>query len=222
MSGIPCKIFGTPICRCNTLSATSKSVTVKESWRKLFTDHAVYTKFYISSYLNNIADAPFLLDRLMENQKEIGDYLKDFVSESRGNEMTILLKEHISMVGNYLVALRTGTGTNIEKSYQEIFDNSSRVSKFLSTLNPEKLPFETVKKEFDQHNQFVVNLAQINMRKDYKNEIKEYDMYYNHMIQFSDILSSALSANIQMGEKGGYRGLYSKYKLKYMESKKII
>lgn len=220
-----CPVTGSYKCRCgkNNQTTEQKSISIKETLRKLFTDHAVYTKFYISSYINNNKDSSNILDRLRDNQKEIGDYLVDFIDEENGAKMTELLLEHIKMAANGVKALKTNI--NIQIAVELIFSNSKLVSEFISSFNPEKLPYETVKIHFDRHNQYVIDIAKFTLENKYDDEIKTYDEYYNHILMFSDLLSSALSPSSSISNPSikpeqnsatYYKNKYLKYKSKYI------
>jgi len=213
-----CSVTGSYVCRCdkNNKSNEQKNISTKETLRKLFTDHVVYTKFYISSYFNNNPDSQPILNRLLDNQKEIGGYLIDFIDEVNSRKITGLLIEYINVVGNGLIALKTNT--DVQKAIDAIFTNSKHVSEFISSINPVKLPVDVVKKHFNQHNQYVIDMAKLELEKKYDDEIKTYDACYNHMMIFSDMLTSALVATCE-GQTGGYYRKYMKYKSKYVTSK---
>lgn len=172
--------------------------TQKEMLRKLFTDHALYTKFYIESALQSLPDLDVITTRLLQNQTDIGNFVKPIIGEQNGNILAELLKEHILAAADAVNAVKGGNKTTIDDVVKKVFNNSTQVSKFLSYLNPEKLPYDTVLKMFNMHNQYVIDMTTAHSQKKYDKEIKLFDEYYDQILDFSDTLNSALSVNTRM------------------------
>jgi hypothetical protein len=218
-----CPITGDPECKCNeVVIVLQKNLNIKEVLRKLFTEHAFYTRFFVDSF--GLSENEPLTTRLLKNQEDIGNALGKVPNDlAKGKELTELLKAHIMAAAGAVTALnKNGPDSNeLKEAIKKVFENSTLVAQFLSKLSP-KLPFDVVKKEFDTHNQHVLNIATFHYKKDYNAEIKEADIYYNHMLRFSDLLAKALEQPLPEGQKGGdcgedyYRKKYRKYKIKYL------
>lgn len=202
-----CPATGSVICRC---ADESESEQVQKNnillpdlrimLRKLFTDHAVYTKFYIESALNDLPDSTQLANRLFENQEEIGLNVGYIVGEKNGQTLTTLLKAHIAAAANAVSAAKKKEDLTVPK--QKLFANSAQVAKFISSLDESSLPYDEVKKQFDQHNTYVLEIVTLQLEKKYDDEIKTYDMYYNHMMMFSDMLFVALNKALLKQTRG--------------------
>lgn len=169
----------------------------KEALRKLFTDHATYTKFYIESSLHSLPDLDAITQRLMKNQEDIGGFVKPIVGTQNGSTLTDLLKQHILMAARAISAVKTGNSKQIDEAVKKVFANSAQVSVFISTLNPAKLPPDAVRQMFDAHNQYVIDMTVSHSQKLYEKEIELFDAYYSHMLMFSDTLYGALSTDIE-------------------------
>jgi hypothetical protein len=177
-----CPITGKNVCNC----------TLKDKLRYLFTDHAVYTKMYIEAELDNLPDKNVIAKRLLQNQVDIGNSLNPIIGSSSSHEITRLLQEHILSAVGALDSLKYDK-PDLEDKIKHVFENSSQVSKALSSLNPEKLPYDDVKKMFDEHNKHVLNIATLHKQSRYEDELVEYDKYYKHMMMLSDTLNDALN-----------------------------
>jgi hypothetical protein len=191
-----CPITGSTMCRCDKrydVTIYEENHSLKELFRKLFTDHAVYTKFYIESALTDQPDLSAITNRLFENQVEIGTNVGKIVGHEKGNKLIILLKQHIEAAANAVSVAKKGGDLTDAKN--KIFTNSAAVAKFLSRLSPKYLPYNVVKKQFDHHNKYVLEMVVLHLTKKYDREVVKYDEYYNHMLMFSDMLYVALSAN---------------------------
>jgi hypothetical protein len=213
-----CPVTGEIHCKCENnknLDTFKTTITTKETLRKLFTDHAVYTKFYIECASSDLPDLKVITDRLLDNQKDIGDFIKPIVGNDNGNLVTKLLKEHILAAAGGVAALKSGNQDNIKNAVSKIFKNSEEVSKAISSLNPSGLPYDIVHKHFDEHNQYVIDIAKLHLEKKYSEEIKKYDAYYNHMLSFSDMLNNGLSKQTGGSHKSTHDNNYIKKYIKY-------
>lgn len=164
------------------------SPTIKETLRKLFTDHDHYTHQYIISEIFQLPNLSFIVNRLMQNQEDIGLSLKSFIGTRNSNKLTDLLKEHINCASEVIKASIINSNT-LKRKVNLLFENSSDISELISSFNPEILLYDDVKKHFDEHNNYVINLTTLYLNNNYSNTIEEYDCYYTHMLFFSDMLS---------------------------------
>ena len=187
-----CPVTGEPYCKCEHADGVVfLSPNHKDTLRKLFSDHAVYTKMVIVAVLDSRPEADFLTKRLLDNQPEIGDFLGQFIGRESGDAVTNLLTEHIKTAAAIVTKLRDNS-RDIQKDIDFLFNNSERVAKALSGLPSSKLDYGIVHKEFDQHNDFVLALAKLHKKAMYEKEITTYDAYYVHMLKFSDMLCDGL------------------------------
>jgi len=164
--------------------------------RKLFTDHGFYTKFVINSIVDGAPDLEALLERLMQNQKDIGDQVKPIVGEANGNRLTEVLSEHIRLAGEVIKAAKASTlegrSTTLKGKVRELFRNSDQVAELLSSFNPKALPYEDMVQMFREHNQFVIDMTMARLTKQYRLEIRILDAYYNQLLRMSDQIFFAL------------------------------
>ena len=175
-------------CKCN----------IKDRLRLLFTTHAVYTKFFINSCLNNTTmsstiypdspDIEVITNILIQNQKDIGEYISSLVPKNLEvqKNITDLLTSHILVAAAGVKAIKTQTG--IEDAVKNIFENSDKVAEYLSSLI--KVPLKDM---FRQHNQYVIDITTLAYSGKYQEEYDTYNLYFNHMMKFSDTMSNSLT-----------------------------
>jgi hypothetical protein len=184
-----CPITGEPQCKCNPkTNIASLYPRPFDALRKLFTDHAVYTSKYISSYLN--LDTESLVKRLLANQVEIGTFMGQYIGVGNGKAVADLLTEHIKRAAKVVITLFSDKDTT--QSVADLFANSDDVAAALCHLPGNKLDCERVKREFHQHNQLVIDLAMAHYKGEHEKEVPIYDAYYTHMLSFSDMLYAGL------------------------------
>lgn len=185
-----CPVIGEPTCHC---SGDMNPVLIprhRDTLRKLFTDHAVYTKMFIVAFLDTRPEANVLQTRLLANQPEIGTYFGVFLGQDNGVAIGDLFTEHIKLAAGVLKALKTGG--DVKKAIELVFVNVDKVSTALSELSNGYLSYEKIYGEFGKHNEFVVEIAKLHFNGQFQEEIEAYDEYYSHMLYFSDLLCDGL------------------------------
>ena len=190
-----CSITGETRCKCIKTNAKISSIQVdlKSSLRKLFTDHAVYTKFILNAIINKTPDLNILLEHLMINQEDIGNQLKPIIGDYNGNMLIMLLKKHIELAGSNKMAVNLPFNLFlIENNIKMLFSNGEQVARFLTFLNPIKLHYDVIKDMFNRHNQFIIHMIKARISGSYQNEYKLYDACYNELLEMSDTIVNAL------------------------------
>ncbi|ATZ80984.1 glycosyl transferase [Bodo saltans virus] len=176
-----------------TCSITKKQdCKLKKKLRKLFTAHAVFTTFCIDSLLQSSPNLHVNATLLLQNQKDIGNNIKYIIGESNSAQLIDLLTKYICAVATAVTVVRSNDKLKINDAVKNIFTNSQDVSKFLFSLNPSKLPYETVLNEFNEHDQYIIGMTILRSQNQVDKEIMIYDLNYKHMLMFSDMLHNAL------------------------------
>lgn len=185
-----CAISGERHCKClNPLPKVNAArVDFRATFRKLWSDHANYTVFVIKSIIDGAGDSKFLIPRLMQNQTDIGDQLKEFIPDKQANELIKLLKEHISLAGEVVSLVKNKMNTT--NKVEELYNNGDRIGKFLTSLNP--IILKDARQMFEDHNTMVIEMAIARFKKDFAKEIKIYDDYYNQILMMSDMIYEAV------------------------------
>lgn len=187
-----CAISGESNCKCLNPKGyvLSSTIDVKASFRKLFTDHAVYTVFVLHSLVDKV-DASAFVTRLLANQHDIGAQLNLVTGTNMGDELANLLVSHIELAAKVITAaVKRDPELNI--TITDLFYNSDMVADYLTSLNPAALPNDVTRKMFHTHNQFVIDMTLKRIQKNYQDEQILYDAYYNEILEMSDAISAAL------------------------------
>ena len=89
-------------------AVTAKQQRFHDGMRKLWEDHITWTRLAIVSFAAGLPDLQATEDRLLANQKDIGDAIKPYYGRKAGNELTRLLREHITGAVALLQAAKSG------------------------------------------------------------------------------------------------------------------
>lgn len=170
----------------------SKSqVDLKMSERKLWSDHVLWTRNFIISDLASLEDKDAVLQRLLKNQDDIGNAIKPYYGEDAGNNLSKLLREHITIAGQVVDAAKSGNKKDLEKYNKDWYENADKISEFLSSANP-NWSNKDLKDMLYKHLQLTTDEVLARLNKDWKADIAAYDKGENHMLMFADILSNGI------------------------------
>src|SRR6187401_2186476 len=108
-----CSVSGdTPASRETPASASSEAAAaLKQDMRKLWTDHVVWTRLYVLEAVADQPDAAAAAGRLLKNQEDIGAAVAKYYGAPAGQQMTTLLKEHITIAVDLIKAAKAGDKT---------------------------------------------------------------------------------------------------------------
>src|SRR5678815_5474623 len=88
---LPAPAFATP-------KPQSQKITQDDfnnAMRKLWEDHITWTRHFIVSAEANLPDKAATMQRLLQNQTDIGNAMAGFYGDAAGAQLTALLKDHI-------------------------------------------------------------------------------------------------------------------------------
>lgn len=170
---------------------TPSVIELKDNLRKLWIDHVVWTKTYIVSALSDSEDKTKVLERLLQNQQDIGNAIKPYYGDAAGNKLAELLREHILIAGKVVDAVKAGNQADVEKYNKEWYQNADDIAKFLSAANP-NWSYEQLKTMLDEHLKLITEDVTARVKKDWDAEIVAFDKGLEHMIMFADVLTEGI------------------------------
>lgn len=164
---------------------------LKMDERRLWIDHVSWTRSVIMSDLASLEDTAPALERLLNNQDDIGNSIKPYYSEEAGNKLAALLREHINLAVKVVDSAKTSNKADLEKYNKLWYKNADQIAHFLSSLNP-NYSEKDLKDMLHKHLQFVTDQVVARLNKDWKADIEAYDKGEDHMIMFADVLSDGI------------------------------
>ncbi|GGA06003.1 hypothetical protein GCM10008018_59930 [Paenibacillus marchantiophytorum] len=170
---------------------TQSMVNLKNDLRRLWIEHALWTRNYIISDIAGLEDQEKTLNRLLKNQQDIGNAFKPYYGEAAGNQLAELLKEHILLAGKVLDAAKTSNKADFEKYNKEWYRNADDLAVFLSKANPywsEKALKDILYKHLDM---ITIDVT-ARLKKDWDADIAEFDKGVDHLIMLADFLSEGV------------------------------
>jgi hypothetical protein len=169
----------------------SKSEQLRMAMHKLWEDHIVWTRNVILNIMDDLPGTDQAVNRLLQNQDDIGNAVKPFYGDAGGKELTRLLREHITTAADLLKAAKTGNNTAFDIANKKWFANADEISGFLSKANT-NWKLNDMKKMMNDHLTFTTDEAVARLKKDYAADVKAYDKVHEEILMMADMLTDGI------------------------------
>jgi hypothetical protein len=172
-------------------ASTASASALKQDMRKLWTDHVVWTRDYVIAAVGDQPDAQAAAGRLMKNQEDIGNAVATFYGAPAGQQLTTLLKEHITIAVDLIKAAKAGDKAAQQKADNRWQDNAVQIADFLSKANP-NWPRATLVDLMKMHLSTTTDEVVARLNKDWDADVRAFDAVYDHILKMSDALADGI------------------------------
>lgn len=177
---------------CEICGKDSKTQQLHTTMQKLWGDHMFWTYATVDAFFHNPTAVGPSLDRLLQNQKDLGEAIVPIYGQAAGDKLTALLTTHINQAVPVLTAAKNGDKIALDKSLADWYSNAKDIAEFLTSANPENWPATAtesmMKAHIDQTTAYAVDL----LKNDYVNAILHFDEARQHMIEMGTILANGI------------------------------
>jgi hypothetical protein len=165
--------------------------TLRTGLRKLWADHALWTRQYIVAFASDGADASAAAGRLLKNQEHIGNAIVPFYGEAAGTQLTTLLKQHILIAVDLLTAAKSGDDAEFQRQDQRWTQNAEEIASFLSGANP-NWPKGDVVDLLNVHLTLTKNEAVARLTGKWDDDVVAFDDIFTEIMTVSDTLTDGI------------------------------
>jgi len=169
----------------------SKSEQLRMAMHKLWEDHIVWTRNVILNIMDDLPGTGQAVNRLLQNQDDIGNAVKPFYGEAGGKELTRLLREHITIAADLLKAAKSSNNSAFDAANKKWFANADEISGFLNKANP-NWKLNDMKKMMNDHLTLTTDEAVARLKKDYVADVKAYDKVHEEILMMADMLTDGI------------------------------
>ncbi len=173
------------------VNASPAAVALRQDMRKLWTDHVVWTRDYTIAAVADQPDAQAAAARLMKNQEDIGNAVGKFYGAPAGQQLTTLLKEHISIAVDLIKAAKAGDKSAQQKADTRWQENGVQIADFLSKANP-NWPRATLVEMMKMHLSTTTNEVVARLNKNWEGDVRAFDAVYDHILKMADALADGI------------------------------
>ena len=160
--------------------------------RKLWEDHVTWTRLYIVSAVAGLPDTAVTAQRLLDNQRDIGNAVAEFYGKDAGDKLTSLLRDHILTAADLVTAAKAGDQAKVAAAKTKWYANANDIAAFLHGANPNNWPLATLQSAMKTHLDQTLDEATHQLHGDYPASIKDYDAIVHHILMMADVLSSGI------------------------------
>jgi len=163
-----------------------------DAMRKLWEDHITWTRLVIIGTFEDLPDLDPTVQRLLQNQVDIGNAVKPFYGDEAGEQLTALLTDHILIAAEILQAAKNGDTAALEDAVERWYANADDIAVFLNAANPKHWPLEEMKAMMREHLDLTLEEAVTYLNGDYEASIAAYDLVHNQALEMADMLSEGI------------------------------
>ncbi|MGO4691620.1 hypothetical protein [Glaciibacter sp. 2TAF33] len=170
---------------------TLKQIALYTTMANLWAQHMEWTYATVIAFAQESPALTPTLDRILQNQVDIGNAFKPFYGTQAAQQLTALLKEHINDSVPVLTAAKAGDSAALDTAVSAWYANASTIGDFLASANPhwKKADMESMMRT---HITQTIAYASDALAGDYSTAIADYGIAEQHMQEMSDMLSAGL------------------------------
>ena len=164
---------------------------LKSDMRKLWEDHIEWTRNVILNILDDLPGTSHVVARLLQNQDDIGNAIKPFYGEVAGNQLTSLLRQHITIAADLLSALKNNNTAAFNSANAQWLTNADAIAAFLSAANP-NWPQGEMKAMMYSHLSLTAAEALARKNHDYNADVAAYENVHLEILEMADMLTEGI------------------------------
>ncbi len=178
---------------CETCSkSNSPQEQLHTAMQKLWADHMVWTYATVDAYYHNPTAFQPSLDRLLQNQKDIGAAIVPYYGQAAGDKLAELLTIHIKQAVPVLAAAKNNDKPGLDKALADWYANAKDIANFLTSANPKNWPATATEPMMKTHIDQTTGYAVALLKNDYAGAIKTFDEASKHMSEMGTVLANGI------------------------------
>ena len=164
---------------------------LKSDMRKLWEDHILWTRNVIFNIVDELPGTAQAVNRLLQNQVDIGNAIKPYYGNNAGNQLIALLNDHITIAADLLNALDEGNTTAFNNSWALWVANADAIAAFLSAANP-NWPLSEMRAMMHDHLNATAAEAQARKTGNYANDVIAFETVHLQILEMADMLTEGI------------------------------
>ncbi len=168
---------------------TSKELS--NTLRELWTEHVLWTRFFIVSTAFKLPDLPFVTDRLLQNPGDFAKVLSVFYGKDIAKKFEKLLTEHLLIAAELVNALKACKHAKAEALRKKWFANAKDIAEFLACINP-YWNERTWKELLFEHLRLTEEEAELYLDCRFEKSIRVYDKIQDQALEMADVMTNGI------------------------------
>ena len=161
--------------------------------RTLWAQHMEWTWSTVVAFAGDSPALQATMDRLLQNQADIGAAVATYYGPAAGNQLTDLLTTHIKDAVPVLTAAKAGDTAALDQAVADWYANAQDIADFLASANPAWKQGE-MRQMMKEHITQTIAYASAVLGGKYADAVTKYDEAEAHMADMADMLSDGIVA----------------------------
>jgi hypothetical protein len=179
-----------PAARVQT--TTIRELRLHDHMRKLWEQHVAWTRLAIVTFADGSAGFDATAQRLLRNQRDIGDGFATYFGTRTGNHLAALLHDHITIAVEVLQAAKAGDQAGVDDASRRWYANAHQIADFISSLDRHAGPRHEMRSMMKTHLDQTLAEAVDELTGHYHRGVREYGAIERHILQMADELSAGI------------------------------
>jgi hypothetical protein len=172
---------------------TAKYDDFRISMRDLWNDHALWTRNVIICIVDDAPGTNDAVNRLLQNQVDIGNGIKPYFGDAAGNSLTNLLTTHITTAADLITAAKNNDTPAYNTAHDAWYANGDDIAEFLNGANPDHWDLTHWKAMMKSHLDHTISEVQARLDGNYVADVAAYDIIIDEVEMMADELSEGIA-----------------------------
>lgn len=175
----------------DAIAPTESSVELTTKMRRLFEDNTVYNRNLIISSLSDIDDVEDIVQRLLENQDNLGETVIKYYGRGGGRKVAKLFKNNVLIAKDVFKAAKARDDVALAEATGRWSGSADDIASALSRANP-AWPRQTLKDILYKHQNFSTAQVVARLNQDWQADLEAYDQDHDCVLLLADTLSDGI------------------------------
>lgn len=181
-----------PSAELTTLMKRSNVQALDAALKELWNAHMYWTLITVDAFYNDPKGLQAKLNRLLQNQKDIGNAIVPFYGQAAGDKLGQLLTEHIQLAVPVLQSAKDGNKAALDKAVKDWYANAKEIGAFLHAANPKNWSAEETQGALEMHITHTIAYSVAILKGDYTGSFGGFEEALHHMVHLADILTEGI------------------------------
>lgn len=160
-------------------------------FRKLWTQHVMWTRSLIISTAANLEDLQFVTKRLLRNPSDFAEVLKKYYGEEKANKFASLFTEHLTIAAKLVNAAKAGDTDTVNDERKKWYANADQIAAFMASINPNWSQRKWQLMLYD-HLKITEDEAVYRLTNQYAKDVALYDTIEDQALMMADDMANGI------------------------------
>jgi len=170
-----------------------KVLELNRAMRDLWYAHMYWTLITVDAYYNDPRGLNAKLNRLLQNQKDIGAAIVPYYGQAAGDHLAKLLTEHITLAVPVLKAAKENDKVALDKAVKDWYANAKAIGTFLASANPKNWDAKDTQAALEMHITQTIAYSVSILKAEYSQSFGGFEEATRHMVMLADMLTEGIA-----------------------------